>query len=178
VRSTAIREVIETQERVLVPWMGPATEAAVAVLRGAGVDAEALPEPTRESLRLGRRHTSGKECIPMALTLGSVLERIEAERENDRKFVFFMPNADGPCRFGVYKELHQITLDRLGWSERVRIWSPDSRNYFEGVPPGVGPSCSPPSPRATGSATCSTRYGRARPAPGRPRRSTPAGRGP
>jgi predicted CoA-substrate-specific enzyme activase len=138
VKSTAIREVIASQERVLIPWMGPATEAAVAVMRGAGVNAEALPEPTRESLRLGRRHTSGKECIPMALTLGSVLERIERERESDQKFVFFMANADGPCRFGVYKELHQITLDRLGWSERMRIWSPDSRNYFDGVPPGVG----------------------------------------
>jgi predicted CoA-substrate-specific enzyme activase len=138
VKSTAIREVIATREKVLVPWMGPATDAAVAVLRGAGVDAEVLPEPTRESLRIGRRHTSGKECIPMALTLGSLLERVERERETDRKFVFFMPNADGPCRFGVYKELHQITLDRLGWSPRVRIWAPDSRNYFEGVPPGVG----------------------------------------
>jgi predicted CoA-substrate-specific enzyme activase len=138
VKSTAIGELMRTGERVLIPWMGPASDAAAAVLRGAGVNAEAMPEPTRESLRRGRRHTSGKECIPMALTLGSLLERIEPARGSAEKFVFFMPNADGPCRFGVYKELHQVVLHRLGWGDRVRIWSPDSRDYFDGVPAAVG----------------------------------------
>jgi predicted nucleotide-binding protein (sugar kinase/HSP70/actin superfamily) len=49
-----------------------------------------------------------------------------------------MPGTDGPCRFGAYKELHQLVLDRLGLSGRVRIWSPPFGDYFEGLPSGAG----------------------------------------
>ncbi len=137
VRISGMREVMRTRERVLLPRMGPATDIVAATFRGAGLEAEALPEPTVDTLRIGRRHTSGKECLPAALTLGSLLERLERERDTDHRFVFFMPSAEGPCRFGVYKELHQLVLDRLGWRERVRIWAPPSSNYFEGVQPGL-----------------------------------------
>ena len=64
--------------RLLLPRLGPATEAVAACLRGLGVHAECLPEPDRAALELGRRHTSGKECLPLALTLGSVLQRWSA----------------------------------------------------------------------------------------------------
>ncbi len=137
VRSAAIREIAGAGERVLVPTMGAASQIFAGALRGMGIPAEALPEPGAEALRLGRRQTSGKECLPLTLTLGSVLERLERAREGER-FAFFMPGSDGPCRFGAYKELHQLVLDRLGWRDRVRIWSPPFGDYFEGVPPGLG----------------------------------------
>ena len=123
-------------ERVLIPRMGPGAEALAAVLRGIGVDAEALPMPTRDTLRLGRRYTSGKECVPMTITLGSLLERLEHETGTDDRFCFFMPTAAGPCRFGVYNLLHRIVLERLGLRDRVRIWSPSDGGYFTGVPGG------------------------------------------
>jgi predicted nucleotide-binding protein (sugar kinase/HSP70/actin superfamily) len=47
-----------------------------------------------------------------------------------------MPGSDGPCRFGAYKGLHQLVLDRLGWGDRVRIWSPPFGDYFQGMEPG------------------------------------------
>jgi predicted CoA-substrate-specific enzyme activase len=137
VKVSGMRDILVSGERVLLPRMGPATDIVAATLRGAGVETEALPEPTVDTLRIGRRHTSGKECLPASLTLGSLLERLERERGSDRRFVLFMPSAEGPCRFGVYKELHQLVLDRLGWSDRVRIWAPPSRNYFEGMQPGL-----------------------------------------
>ena len=122
--------------RVLIPPMGPESEALAACLRGLRVPAEVLPLPTRETLRLGRRQTSGKECLPMTVTLGSLLERLERGRDGADRFVFFMPGSDGPCRFGAYRQLHKLILDRLGWGERVGIWSPPFGNYFEGLPPG------------------------------------------
>ncbi|MBI4510830.1 MAG: CoA activase [Deltaproteobacteria bacterium] len=124
-------------ERVLIPRMSPAAEAVAACLSGAGVPTECLPEPDREALALGRRHTSGKECMPMAITLGSLLKRIQAEPDPDQRFAFFMPSARGPCRFGSYNVLHKIVLERLGLSERVRVWSPKDDNYFEGIPAGI-----------------------------------------
>ncbi len=137
VRSATIREIAAKGERVLLPTMTHAADVLAGLLRGMGIPAEALPEPGAKALRLGRRHTSGKECLPMTMTLGSVLERLEAARDGER-FAFFMPGSDGPCRFGAYKELHQLVLERLGFADRVRIWAPPFGDYFQGVPPGLG----------------------------------------
>ncbi|HET8539243.1 MAG TPA: BadF/BadG/BcrA/BcrD ATPase family protein [Anaeromyxobacter sp.] len=137
VRSATVAEIARSGERVLVPAMSDASAVFAAALRGMGIPAEDLPEPGAEALRLGRRHTSGKECLPMTLTLGSLLERLERAGEGER-FAFFMPGADGPCRFGAYKEVHQLVLERLGFRDRVRIWAPPFGDYFKDVPPGLG----------------------------------------
>jgi predicted CoA-substrate-specific enzyme activase len=129
-------EIAALGSRVLVPPMGPEAAALEAALRGYGVDVEVLPRATVETIRLGRRHTSGKECLPMTVTVGSLLERIE--KEPGRAFTFFMPGSNGPCRFGMYRQLHQMVLARLGEADRVGIWSPPDSDYFEGVPPGMG----------------------------------------
>jgi predicted nucleotide-binding protein (sugar kinase/HSP70/actin superfamily) len=123
--------------RVLVPPMGPEAMALVAVLRGLGVPAEVLPHATTDTIRLGRRHTSGKECLPMIVTLGTLLERIE-RADAAEQLTFFMPGSNGPCRFGYYRQLHQMILERLGHDRRVGIWSPPDSDYFKGVPPGMG----------------------------------------
>jgi predicted nucleotide-binding protein (sugar kinase/HSP70/actin superfamily) len=124
------------RERLLVPYIGPASESVAAVLRGSGLEAECLPAPDADSLRLGRRHTSGKECLPMPLTLGSLLQRLERAQDGER-FAYLMPGSDGPCRFGVYNLLNRIVLERLGWRDRVRIWSPKDSGYFDDLPPGT-----------------------------------------
>jgi predicted CoA-substrate-specific enzyme activase len=129
-------DVKRRDEILLIPRMGPGAETLAACFRGVGVRAESLPLPDRETVRIGRRYTSGKECVPMCITLGSLLQRIERDRDTDERFSFFMPTANGPCRFGVYNLLHKIVLERLGWKDRVRTWSPSDNSYFEGVPAG------------------------------------------
>ena len=136
-QNVAMPEIRQAKERLLVPRMGGGAEAMVACLNGVGVDAEILPMASRETLGIGRRHTSGKECVPMTITLGSLLGRLEAETDDDQKFAFFMPTADGPCRFGAYNVLHRSVLERLGWGDRVRIWSPHDDGYFKGLPQGL-----------------------------------------
>ena len=123
-------------ETMLVPYTGPGSEAVAAVFRGLGIHAESLPAPDAESLRIGRRHTSGKECLPMPLTLGSLIQRLE-RAPAEQKFVYLMTCTDGPCRFGVYNLLNNIVLERLGWRDRVRIWSPKDTGYFDDLPPGT-----------------------------------------
>ncbi len=123
-------------ETMLVPHLGAASEAVAAVFRGVGLHAETLPPPDAGSLRLGRRYTSGKECLPMPLTLGSLLQRLERAAPGQR-FVYVMPSTDGPCRFGVYNLLNQIVLERLGWQDRLRIWSPNDSGYFDELPAGT-----------------------------------------
>lgn len=123
-------------EKMLVPYIGPASECVAAAFRGLGFHAEALPPPDAESLRLGRRYTSGKECLPMPLTLGSLLQRLERSNAAEH-FIYVMPCTNGPCRFGVYNLLNNIILDRLGWRDRIRVWSPKDTGYFDDLPPGT-----------------------------------------
>lgn len=131
-----LREVRRRDELVLVPRMGPGAEVLAAAFRGVGIRAEALPIPDADALELGRRHTSGKECVPMTITTGSLLQRLERDRHTDELFSFFMPTANGPCRFGVYNLLHKIILERLGWKDRVRVFSASDDDYFAEVPQG------------------------------------------
>jgi activator of 2-hydroxyglutaryl-CoA dehydratase/predicted nucleotide-binding protein (sugar kinase/HSP70/actin superfamily) len=135
-RPHGLEEIRRRGEHVLVPRMGPGAEVLSSCLRGIGVSAEALPRPDAEALRIGRRYTSGKECAPMWITLGSLLQRLDREQDPTRRFAFFMPTANGPCRFGVYNFLHRIVLERTGHEDRVQIWSPEDSDYFEGVPAG------------------------------------------
>ncbi|MBW2733305.1 MAG: CoA activase [Deltaproteobacteria bacterium] len=130
-------QIRRNKERLLIPRMGPGAEMLAAAFDGAGIPSEALPMPTRDTLQTGRRYTSGKECVPMALTLGALVDRLEREKDTDNEFCFFMPTANGPCRFGVYNMLHKITLERLGFKDRVRVWSPVDSGYFEGAPAGL-----------------------------------------
>jgi predicted CoA-substrate-specific enzyme activase len=136
VNARTLPDIAALGTRVLVPPMGPEAEVVAAAIRGYGVEVEVLPLATVDTIRLGRRHTSGKECLPMTITAGALLERIQ--KEPRRAFTFFMPGSNGPCRFGMYRQLHQMVLDRMGEGGRIGIWSPPDSDYFEGVPPGMG----------------------------------------
>jgi predicted nucleotide-binding protein (sugar kinase/HSP70/actin superfamily) len=60
--------------KILIPSMGySATRCFAASFRHIGIDAVALNPPAEEELRLGRANSSCKECLPLALTVGSLL---------------------------------------------------------------------------------------------------------
>jgi predicted nucleotide-binding protein (sugar kinase/HSP70/actin superfamily) len=135
-KATTLPEIAAVGSRVLIPPMGPESLGLAAGFEGYGLDVEVLPAATVDTIRIGRRHTSGKECLPMTVTTGALLERIQ--KEPRRAFTFFMPGSNGPCRFGMYRQLHQMILERIGEGGRVSIFSPPDSDYFQGVPPGLG----------------------------------------
>ncbi len=136
VGDAALSTIRREEETVLVPLLGAGPETFTAALRGLGIRAECLPPVDIEALRVGRRYTSGKECLPMCMTLGALLRRIEKDPDPQRRFVLGMPSSRGPCRFGVYNLLNRITIERRQLAGRVRIWSPVDDDYFAGLPPG------------------------------------------
>ena len=114
--------------KVLIPWMGEGSKITPALLEaGLGIEAEYLPMADEEALELGRQCTSGKECLPMIITVGTLRKRVE---NSQGKFAYFMPLAYGPCRFGQYHLLTQIILEKLGLSERVKVISPSSETGY------------------------------------------------
>jgi predicted nucleotide-binding protein (sugar kinase/HSP70/actin superfamily) len=92
--------------------------------------------PDHDAVRQGRKHTSGKECLPMTVTLGSVLQRIRQGDDRER-YAFFMPATQGPCRFGMYNLLDKVIFEMLGLRDRVRVVSQPESDFFHGVPPGA-----------------------------------------
>jgi predicted nucleotide-binding protein (sugar kinase/HSP70/actin superfamily) len=128
---------IHPDETVLIPLLGPNPIVLAACLRGLGLRAETLAPVNSEVLQAGRRVTSGKECVPVVMTLGGVLHRVRQGAPGE-KFVFTMPGGNGPCRFGVYNLLNALTLERAGLAGRVRIWAPHEKGYFDKLPPGFG----------------------------------------
>ena len=88
---------------VLIPSMGRlGTEALVAILKGYGLIAHAGRENDETILKMGRANTSCKECLPLILTTGTLLNYLRNGRRPDEVVVYFMPTGSGPCRFGQY----------------------------------------------------------------------------
>jgi predicted CoA-substrate-specific enzyme activase len=89
--------------KVLMPSMGRTiSELSCAALTGVGMRAEAVPLPDFQTLMLGRGNTSCKECLPLILTTGSLLEYLQQRRENGELLLYFMPTSNGNCRFSQY----------------------------------------------------------------------------
>jgi predicted CoA-substrate-specific enzyme activase len=112
-----------------IPAMCDHAHAVRAAFEACGIRAEVLPESDKESLALGRRHTSGKECYPCIVTTGDLLRLVKSPGFDPRKSAFFMPSAGGGCRFGYYNILHRIVLDELGYHD-VPIYAPSQTDDF------------------------------------------------
>jgi predicted CoA-substrate-specific enzyme activase len=100
--------------KIYVPNMAWQAYAVVAAMRSVGMNAEAMREPDEESLLLGRKYTTGKECYPALVTVGDMIRQSRRSDFDPARSAFFMAAADGPCRFGQYNNLHRLILDELG----------------------------------------------------------------
>jgi len=88
---------------LLIPSMGRTiTRAFAAALRYCGFSARVCDPPGKAELKSGKANCTGKECLPLQLTLGSLVNHIEADHEPGKILVYFMPSSGGPCRFGQY----------------------------------------------------------------------------
>jgi predicted nucleotide-binding protein (sugar kinase/HSP70/actin superfamily) len=102
--------------------------------RSFGVNARVME--TYKGLALGKEFTSGKECFPCQVTMGDILYFLNEEKKglgaafDPEKYIYFMPEADGPCRFGMYNKYQRIVLDAFPDLEQVKIGSLSSKNAY------------------------------------------------
>ncbi len=115
---------------VYIPTMGEGSpEAFAAAFRWLGVQAQPTPASDERTRELGGKYTTGDECYPAKVTVGDFLRVIEQPGFDSEHTAFFMPTAEGPCRFGQYAPfLHKILRD-AGYGH-VKIVSPTSRNGY------------------------------------------------
>jgi predicted nucleotide-binding protein (sugar kinase/HSP70/actin superfamily) len=88
--------------------------------------------PDQEVLRYGRAYSSGKECLPLILTCGSLMQYLESHKNKDEILVYFMPTVGGNCRFSQYNVFIQ-NLIRKNRLRNVAVLSLTSENSYMGV---------------------------------------------
>jgi predicted CoA-substrate-specific enzyme activase len=119
--------------KVLFPSMGRTiTELASAAFAGFGIRSEAVATPSYRTLMAGRANTNCKECLPLILTVGSMLEYIEDRRDKDELLLYFMPTSNGNCRFPQYYVFFNKLIDKHRM-ENVVTYTLTSENSYGGM---------------------------------------------
>jgi len=125
---------------LLIPEMNRIGSHLLAgTFRSFGINA--LVMDTYKGLDLGMEYTSGKECYPCQVTLGDILYHMKYEKErlgkafNPNDYVYFMPEASGPCRFGMYNKFQRIVLDSFPQLKSLKIGALTTDNGYslEGI---------------------------------------------
>jgi predicted nucleotide-binding protein (sugar kinase/HSP70/actin superfamily) len=123
------------KKTVLIPEMNRiAAHLMAATFRSFGINALVLQ--TYKGLDLGKTHTSGKECFPCQITLGDILLFLKTEQQrlgaafDPQNYLYFLPESDGPCRFGMYNKYQRLVLDSFAGLDRVKIVSITAKDGY------------------------------------------------
>lgn len=88
---------------IIVPSMGDlSVKLFAANLRHYGYNAVALPEGNDDILRYGRANATGKECLPLLLLAGSLIDFIENRWDRKSFVAYLQVQGAGNCRLGQY----------------------------------------------------------------------------
>jgi len=118
---------------LLIPSMGDlGTEILAAVFNRQGVRATALPVSGYDVLKYGRAYSSGKECLPLILTCGSLMKYLESHLNKDEVILYFMPTVGGNCRFSQYSVFIQNLINK-NHLRNVALFSLTSENGYMGL---------------------------------------------
>ncbi len=117
---------------ILIPPFGKiAGDSAEAVVNGAGYNVVVHEEPDEEILKLGRANTTCKECLPLILTTGILLNYYYNKKKDAEKLIYVMPTASGPCRFGQYNVFIEDLIKKQELKD-VALFTLTSENSYAG----------------------------------------------
>ncbi|MGQ9630052.1 MAG: acyl-CoA dehydratase activase [bacterium] len=116
------------ERTIYFPYMADNAYALKAALEAFGVPAEVMPPTDEESLALGRKYTTGKECYPCIITTGDMVRLLKTPGFDPERAVFLMPTGNGACRFDHYSTLQSAVLNDLGF--KIPIYSPNQSSSF------------------------------------------------
>jgi predicted CoA-substrate-specific enzyme activase len=118
---------------LVMPSMGKlSTEMLGAAFRSQGFNTYVHLPADEHILKVGRANTSCKECLPLILTTGSLLNYIRTVKKPDEVVAYFMPTGSGPCRFGQYSIFMEDMIAKLELPD-VAILSLTSENSYAGL---------------------------------------------
>lgn len=119
--------------KLLVPTMGELVAGlTAAALEYVGMNVHVLPRPTEFEFKLGKSNSLAKECLPLHLTLGSLIRYLNEHGEESDTLMYFMPDTRGPCRFGQYSRYIDLWLDK-NEVKNVGLFTLNSENGYAGI---------------------------------------------
>jgi len=111
--------ITDPQVKMLIPSMGRiGTELLSAAFHASGLNTVPLPVYDSNVLKKGRGCSSCKECLPLILNAGVLIDYYEQRKDPDEKTILFMAKGDGPCRLGQY---HVYLQDLINSKEMKNV---------------------------------------------------------
>ncbi len=105
--------------KISFPHMGESYRTFKMLLNDLGNEVVVPPRPSRKTLNLGVQYSPEFACLPLKIVLGNYLEVIEKGAN-----VLVTSGGVGPCRAGLYAELHKKTLHELGYPVEMIVFEP------------------------------------------------------
>lgn len=119
--------------RLVFPTMGAfGASCLAAVIEHFGVNTYVCPPMGEFEYKLGRGNSLSKECLPLQLTLGSLIRYLSESKSKDEITLYFMPQTSGPCRFGQYNVYMKLWLKQNNVSD-IALLSLNSENAYGGL---------------------------------------------
>jgi len=116
--------------KLYLPYMSDHAHTLQGLFKNFGIESEVLYETTEFTADLGRKYTTGKECYPCITTAGDFINKVLAKDFKPEKSAFFFATASGPCRFGQYMSIHNLTFRELGYEDIPIVSLSSSNSYF------------------------------------------------
>ncbi|MEN6384460.1 MAG: acyl-CoA dehydratase activase-related protein, partial [Phycisphaerales bacterium] len=123
------KNISSNHRKLYIPYMSDCSYGMASTFKALGKQAEVMISADEQGLNLGRRFSSGKECLPCAITIGDMLATTQRKDFDPERSAFLMPSASGPCRFGVYNCMQKLVLKYAGLKD-VPIYAPNQDMKF------------------------------------------------
>ncbi len=91
-----------------------------------GTEVVVPPKTSLRTVNIGAKHSPEFACFPLKVTVGNLIEGLEAGAD-----VAAMAGGVGPCRFGLYAEVQKRILQSLGNDFEMVIIKPFNTAYGE-----------------------------------------------
>jgi predicted CoA-substrate-specific enzyme activase len=118
--------------KFIVPNMGRlVSEGIAATFRNSGINTQVLPLYDQDTLKRGRGSATCKECLPLLLTSGSMIDYYVNKKEPDERTLFFMTQSDGPCRMGQYHVFLRELIKKRKY-ENIGVYTMSDEDNFDG----------------------------------------------
>jgi len=111
-------------KRFFLPNFSEHARIYAAALRAAGFAAEVLPPPDEQTVRLGEKYASGRECHPFTILAGELMRFLQTQSPAEED-VFFLPSTKAPCLLRQYGDAFRILVEQQGLP-RVEVWDANS----------------------------------------------------
>ena len=105
----------------VLPYFSDHVFAFAGALRGVGISARILPPPDDETLALGEKFSSGKECHAFSFLAGDLAKLARSPREGGE--VFFFLGARYTCLLDQFEAVLNYLLQDLGITD-LRVFTP------------------------------------------------------